>query len=607
MRRAPDPLMRWSHTLLQELRWRDSEILRRQLALVQRNFPVTVAASAVAAVLTVVLTSSMVDVRAMWLWCISHLLIVAAELVILKVVMPQELRFTRNAMWICICMLAMGLSWGVLAFIIVSHGHSLAMLYYMAVVGGVSSGALGLGASLFRAYIIYLVSATGMAAIALFSVGQTPFVGLGLLTLVYLVLTLLQAKAAENTTLRAITLELQNRELVERLHIKSQLALNAKHEAEQANHDKSKFLAAASHDLRQPLHALGLFLDALQDADLKSNQLAILAHAQNASKATRDMLTTLLDYSRLDAGVVDCKPRAFALQTLFDQLNSEFGGLADEKNLILRTRDTAAMAFADPALVNMVLHNLLANAIRYTEHGGILLAARRRRAQWAIEVWDTGMGIPKDQRESIFGEFVQLGNPARDRSKGLGLGLAIVRRLVDTLLAKLELQSTPGRGSCFRLLLPAYHGVLVDESEVTNPVVPVPALKVLLVDDDETVCLAMHTLLTGWGCTCAVAQDISSACALASTQPFDLLMTDYRLRGHETGGQLLERVRALQGAIPAIITTGDTAPQRIRQARQYDAILLHKPVQAHQLRQAMAAAMAARVPPVQPAPVSSAP
>ncbi|MFM7331738.1 MAG: sensor histidine kinase, partial [Brachymonas sp.] len=223
--------------------------------------------------------------------------------------------------------------------------------------------------------------------------------------------------------------------------------------AVEANKAKTKFLAAASHDLRQPVHALNLFIEVLGQTPLDKNQQEIMGHIHAANHASRDMLNTLLDYSRIEAGVMESKPQPTRMATLLLALQEEFGPQADAKNLVYRSRDTQAIAHCDPGLTALVLRNFVSNAIRYTQRGGVLVAVRERAGMLCAQVWDTGIGIAADQHEVIFKEFHQLGNEERDRQKGLGLGLAIVKGLASTMDTRVSLRSRPGRGSVFELWL----------------------------------------------------------------------------------------------------------------------------------------------------------
>ena len=252
---------------------------------------------------------------------------------------------------------------------------------------------------------------------------------------------------------------------------------------------------------------------------------------------------------------------------------------------------------SDPALVGLILRNLVSNAIRYTKHGGVLVGCRKRGGLLAVEVRDTGIGIAPEHHETIFQEFHQLGNPERDRQKGLGLGLAIVRGLARTLGHTLSLDSGVGRGSVFRLMLPLSEASpAIKPTSVMNAALPPIAVPLtwpaavslqgvcVLVIDDETVRTGMLQLLRGWRADCHVAESIDAALVVASVHPPALVISDYRLREQRTGAQAIAALRKAHGAaLPALLITGDTAPERLREAQASGVPLLHKPVDTYEL------------------------
>ncbi len=591
--------------------WHEPVVLQQQVALMQRNFPVTLLASFAAAVGTVWALHTLVDPAALALWLASHLGGLAAVYALVRWHLDPASDPTPNAWILVLSMAAMGLSWGMLAFVSVQYGSRDSILYAMAIIGGVSSGAIGLGASLFPAYLAYLVSAVGMVAVAFVYLGGPIYIPLSSLTLVYFALTCVQARAAEEVIRRGIHLQIYNATLVQRLRKESGqskaalavakaaqlLAQQTQATAEKANTDKSRFLAAASHDLRQPLHAMGLFIEALSRSELSEHQLVVLDHAHAASSAASEMLTTLLDFSRLEAGVVKSQPKPFLLQPLLAQLEQEFGLQADARELVYRTRETSLAVMADPNLTDLVLRNFISNAIRYTDTGGVLVGCRQRGDAVVVEVWDTGMGIADDHHAEVFKEFHQLGNPERDRRKGLGLGLAIVERISAAMDAKVTLRSVPGRGSVFRLWLECYQGGVVEDNQQLSSSKNLQGMRVLVIDDEEPVRVGMQELLGSWGCICYSADAVSTAlqcvALLGMDEQPEVILADYRLREGATGGQAISALRAYltmrghQATLPAIIITGDTAPERIREARNTDAMLLHKPVSASALQQAL--------------------
>ncbi|WP_010463889.1 ATP-binding response regulator [Acidovorax radicis] len=596
---AIQPPTRWGWPV-----WERDEVLREQVALLRHNFPMTLLASLATALGTLWVMARVADTQTITVWLVSHTLVVAGVYLTLHSIAPFTDPAPQAARKLIACMAAMGLSWGSLGYVVLYWGTAESVIYAIGIISTVSSGALGLGAPLYRAYVTYLTCAIGGVMMAVALAGGPVMWPALFLTGVYYALTGMQARTADRATRRSIALKLENDRLVTQLRAESQRALAAQEAAEKADRDKSRFLAAASHDLRQPLHAMGLFLESLQRSPLNDHQLTVLGHAHAASGAAAEMLTTLLDYSRLEAGVVKVRPDAFAVQPLLTALEQEFGVQADTAGLVYRTRETSAAAFADRSLVGLVMHNFISNALRYTARGGVLIACRTRGKRLALEVWDTGPGIPRSQWENIFKEFHQLGNPERDRRKGLGLGLAIVQRLAREMGTSVEVLSQPGRGSVFRLWLDRWQGALEDDTAPAPDTGNLVGLKVLAIDDDEAVRIGMQSLLHSWGCQCITAESSADALECLEDITPDLIITDFRLRHEETGKQVLQALRAYLGTpVPAIIMTGDTSPQRLRDAQSTSALLLHKPVSTGQLRDAMVQLITQP----QPAPASAPP
>ncbi|HLN25298.1 MAG TPA: hybrid sensor histidine kinase/response regulator, partial [Patescibacteria group bacterium] len=374
-------------------------------------------------------------------------------------------------------------------------------------------------------------------------------------------------------------------------HLMMDALREARDTAEQANHSKTRFLAAASHDLRQPLQALGLFVATLAQRPLPDDIRSIVGKIEGSLEALEHLLDTLLDISRLDAGVVEAHCVGFSVQELFKRLALEYVPLAESAGLSMRFVSTSASARSDPALLERILRNLLSNAVRYTNNGGIVVGVRRRGDFMRIEVWDTGRGIPLAEQREIFREFHQLGASQRERRQGLGLGLAIVDRLAALLGHRIELLSTPDRGSVFSVVVPANGRALVRAAEVEPEVRdPLNGRFVVVVDDDSIVRDGLRAILEIWGCRVAVAEgqdDAVEAVKAAEVMP-DAIIADYRLRADVTGAQVVRALRALLGEdVPALLITGDTSPERLRQAAGHGLSLLHKPVRPDKLRAAL--------------------
>lgn len=374
-------------------------------------------------------------------------------------------------------------------------------------------------------------------------------------------------------------------------------ALRAAHEeAERANRSKGQFLAAASHDLRQPLQAANLFLAALKSQGLNGQQRETVQNIDMALRATNDLLDALLDISRLDAGVLQPHPVPFRLQPVIDQLAVEFAEEAAQKKLALRVAPTPLSVRSDPRLLERLLRNLISNALRYTEKGGVLIGVRRRGAQAQIEIWDTGIGIPAAEMRRIFDEFFQIGNPERDRRRGLGLGLAIVERIGRLLDHPVTVHSVEGRGSVFAISLPIVEPVA--EPRAVHPAQDQPhriaGLRVLAIEDEPMQRQAMAALFGQWGCAIDVVRSAAEAMRLLANDAAipDIIVADYRLRDGRTGAEAIRVLRHFLGrAIPGILITGDTEPARLAEAKASGFRLLHKPVDPDRLRLEVEAAV----------------
>jgi signal transduction histidine kinase/CheY-like chemotaxis protein len=480
-----------------------------------------------------------------------------------------------------------GVIWGALAWAALDSATLVGSVLVISVMAGVANSAMSALAVVPPVFFAFSLFALSGLALKLWLMPDPAYGALAGISAVYIAVLLAQARIGAHAARAAIHLRFENRDLIERLRVETNKAHEAHREAELANLAKTKFLAAASHDLRQPIHAQGLFIDVLSHTPLSPHQREVLASTRSAWLATSDMLNTLLDFSRIEAGVVHPTARPFLLQRLLHTIENDLAPLADAKGLVYRSRETSVAVHSDATLVEMIVRNLVSNAIRYTDHGGVLVACRRHGNVVAVEVWDTGIGIAQDDQKDIFSEFHQLGNPERDRNKGLGLGLAIAQGLAKTLGHDLTMASRPGRGSVFRLTLPVAHAMVI---KAPSPPVGrrLEKLRVLVIDDDAAVRSAMAQLLQSWGCQCDTADSIEEALISAHLACPDILISDYRLRELRTGAQAIAELRAFLGPhTPALMITGDTAPERLREALASGIPLMHKPVKPEQLYQAL--------------------
>lgn len=351
-------------------------------------------------------------------------------------------------------------------------------------------------------------------------------------------------------------------------------------EARQAGRAKTRFLAAASHDLRQPLHSMGVLLAALGLRTLDPRSREIVNMLGSVNQSLSGQLDGLLDISKLDAGIVVPDMQAHRLDQLVQAHVAVQAGLAQQKGLTLRTYcEGPVLVMTDAHLLQRVLGNLTSNALKFTSHGGVNVVVKVQSGHAIVEVIDTGMGIAPDHQQLIFQEFYQVSNPERDRSQGLGLGLAIVQRVCALLGIALGLESAVGHGSRFTLRLPLAEAIAeVQLAGVSAASGSLPSVTILVVDDEVDVRQGMLLLLEELGCQVLLADSVARATEQARSHAVDMVISDLRLRNHETGFDAIQAVRSIHSAVYALLITGDTAPDRLQQAHEAGYPLLHKPV-----------------------------
>jgi signal transduction histidine kinase/ActR/RegA family two-component response regulator len=417
-----------------------------------------------------------------------------------------------------------------------------------------------------------------------------PYAALAFLTLFGYLLTDRFVRALNDSEELNVELERRVEEKGAALTAQLQMTREARDAAEAANRAKSSFLAAASHDLRQPLHALGMFSEALAEHTHDTDGKVLVQRITTSVSALEALLSALLDVSKLDAGTIVAHPRDFAIRPLLDRLADECMPEALERGLSLAVVCGDVVVRSDPLLLERILRNLVANALRYTETGGVIVGCRRRGHGFSLEVWDSGEGIPAAEIERIFDEFYQVDSAARDRTRGLGLGLAIVRRLSQLLAHDVTVASRPGRGSVFRVAVPAG-----DASAIAAPAVHPLALdavtgkRVLIVDDESEVREATARLLRQWGYSVVAVPDHAAAeQAFRADLPPDAMVVDYRLAHGAKGLELIASLRERFGPVPAVLVSGASSADDLARIELAGMPLLHKPVPAARLRSVLA-------------------
>jgi two-component system, sensor histidine kinase len=410
----------------------------------------------------------------------------------------------------------------------------------------------------------------------------------GAMWLIVLVYMLSTGHRQARLVVNSIKLRYENEQLIRELKQTNIAEAEARYKAEQASLAKSRFFAAANHDLRQPLHALGLFATTLRNSIMEAGKRQLVEQIQHSIESLESLFDDLLDISRLDAGQVKPRMEHFKASIVFDRIRTTYMPAASEKGLRLNVHPTEIMLFSDPALLFRILSNLVSNAIRYTEAGGILVGVRRHGDKISVQVWDTGIGIPADQQDKVFEEFYQLHNPERDRRKGLGLGLSTVKRVANLLECPLTLRSRPGKGTMFAVEVPLgleaqpYTHILTAEINVPDLLAN---RTIVVVDDEASVRLGMQSLLESWGCRCVATPGAEEAIDQLRNAVPDFIIADFRLGDNKNGIEAVRTLRAALGSnIPAVVLSGDTAVERLREVSAAGLTMLHKPLKAVRLR-----------------------
>jgi len=386
------------------------------------------------------------------------------------------------------------------------------------------------------------------------------------------------------------------RDVTERKRMEGEIN-EARLEAERANKANSAFLAAASHDLRQPVQALSLLNGALRRTVSDARALEMIESQEHSLTAMTNLLNSLLDISRLDAGAVMPEIEDFPIQRLVDRLSAEFGRQASHKGLVFIADSCPAVVRSDPNLLAEIIQNFVSNAIRYTETGSVRLSCSQADDQCRIEVRDTGIGIDEQELEAIFREFHQAKAPDV-RNEGFGLGLAIVRRMADLLEHRVDVESTPGKGSCFAITVPRIERVLdADKSEAAESAGTGRAGAaglVVLLEDDTNVASAWSMLLEAEGYEVVAARslgEVDSAVDGVVKIP-SLIISDYHLEDGSTGVQSVSHIRELYGeSIPAFIVSGDTSKVMTDARPLENCTLMRKPVNTQRLLDAASTAV----------------
>lgn len=519
------------------------------------------------------------------LWCGSMLVIMLLRFILYFTIYKQlqPAQFARWSLKIFAVNSALsGLMWGlagILFFVPDRLDLQLILLLILIIKG---AGSVSSVTSYLPSFYAYFPASMLPICIRFFMQGDINSILLGLTALVYTIVLLVFGKNLNHTLLESWRLRHQNQQLLEE-------ALEQKHQAEQANTAKSRFLAAASHDLRQPIYALGLFNAVLEESETQPKSARVVAQIGSTITTLQNLLDALLDISKLDAGVIDVNRQHIDIQTVLIRLANEFSPQAQEKNLQLSWPHEPLIVHSDEVLLEQVLRNLVSNALRYTRQGSVTIKAVAQHDQIQINVIDTGIGIAPAQQRKIFAEFYQVGNPERDRRQGLGLGLAIVDRVVKLLGSQIHVESGLGQGSRFYFSVPSGEAALVvRKSEAVDEHANQRLHATLaVVEDDKDVADAMQQLLQSWGCRVLISPDADAMLNQLRQHKLmpDLIVSDMQLANGQNGMDAITRICTLCGkAIPSLIITGSNQSEQLEHVKQNGIPVLHKPVAPARLR-----------------------
>ena len=410
----------------------------------------------------------------------------------------------------------------------------------------------------------------------------------GVLILMFVVVQVSLARKINEFMLQAFRLQVEKDDLLESVQRQAEDLEVARQDAEGANLSKSRFLAQASHDLRQPLHAISLYIEALPDAENSDEHDEIMGRIRQSLDVLTKLFDSLLDVTLLDTGGIQPSYKNFRPSQLFQELQADFALVAEACNVRLRYTPTNRVLHGDPVLVRRMLQNLLSNAIRHSEGRDVLMGCRNRNGAVAIQVSDTGSGIPRSEQARIFDEFARLERSRMGESAqpGLGLGLSIVRRVADELGLSVTLKSEPGRGSTFSIegfkpaAAEARRTPIIDTAQKGD----IHAAKVVVLDDDPATLAATELLLSRWGCA---VDALLTPERLSACDP-DVIICDFELAPELTGLDVLDGLAGTAMAeIPAIIISGHTSKEMRAAIAKRGFPLLHKPIRPAQLRSAL--------------------
>lgn len=478
---------------------------------------------------------------------------------------------------IAIALFTSGLHWGGAAWFFLDTSSTQSFALVCGAILGVIASALAIFSTRPLTCCIFAVTVFIIAAAKL---AQLQSWGLAIMCLIVLPPYAVLSRTLGQRIEKSITQDFRNAELLEEVRA-------TKDALEKSSREKSLFMAATSHDLRQPLHAQNMILQIMSSRAQGTEFSDLVEKMMVSNDALIELFNALLEVSQLDAGTISVHASHHSLLETANRLIDEFHETANQKGLTLEVAGSDHVVHTDPILLIRILRNLFSNAIKFTERGFVRITLARHNDLIEVSIQDSGIGIHQDDQQTIFREYTQLSNPSRDRSKGIGLGLALVRRMCELLKLEITLESTLGEGSCFTVKIPAGDPTQVVQLDKDVAPEPIENLDVMVIDDEMPILDAMNTLFTDWSCRPRTFTKLSDACDAVTAMEYtpDLIISDYRLSEQADGIEAISRLRHLIGKdVPSIIISGDTDPRLLEKIHKADFYLLHKPVRTEKLR-----------------------
>ena len=566
----------------------ERKIYHEQIRLIYNQGPVLVAGATFTAVFITLFLWRHLPQSTLLFWLAAVGISTLLRIWVINAYLKADVKTREQSIWgpfFWLGTLTAGMIWGVWPLMFYQLYSTEYLLLISTIFAGMVAVSAASGSIYLPSFLSFSIPLVLPLSITHILSGNESLVLTGLLLILFLVVNFFLAARGHRQYRQLIRSQFENEELMVRL-------AGEKRIAERAVIAKSRFLAAASHDLRQPLHAMGLFLSALRRREADPVKLEILNDMNKSAQALNGLFSSLLDVSRLDAEIIEFNPTHVDGSEMFDALRAQFMQQTDEKGVILHVDAGPHVFFSDAILLERVLRNLLSNAVQYTSSGIITLRCEDHvdGGGKLVTLSDTGIGIPDEAKEDVFSEYYQLSNPARDHSKGLGLGLAIVRRLCHLMDMSLEMQSVEGRGTLFRIVVPGGDPAQVSLQMRCESGLQSEGRRVLVIDDEVQVLQSMRHMLQSLGCEVLLAEssrDALKVIALSNTMP-EVILSDYRLRDNLNGVDAVAAIReSLECEVPAIIITGDTSPERLKEVSSAGMHVLHKPVDPDELHQIM--------------------